>query len=502
MNDSIHVLYVVYWGVMEPLGQSLVLPQVLKFAAAGLQITLVTFEKPHHLADEKLFQSQKRVLREAGLKWIPLRYHQRPTVPATAFDVLNGCARGIASSIGRRPDVVHGRTYVGGIIGSLVAGMLRRPSLFHNEGFWPDEQVVIRKWDESGWPYRASKGLEKSLYRRSDAVITLTRKAREIVSGYRKNHSPESLVVVPSCVDLARFQPDGHAINRPYRLVYTGSLGGRYRINEMARFIRIVQEEVPGTGVTIYSHSNTEMIRNEMRRHGVEDAWWSLDFKPHVEIASAVASHDAGLFFLAPGVSAQVCSPTKIGEYWASGLPVVTTPMVGDVEALVHNERVGVVVESDTDESCRMAARDLRSLLEDRELARALSTDGRGSVLARPGRRNADSPLPMAEVNEDASRRNPRFDPNPATAENPCSLTLETRRPLLSQAEARMNAARHVEETGPSGLARRITTPSGNASAAGAFTRNRGRVRRGTTVMTLRTSTNTTTIVPVSRSIR
>ena len=45
VNDSIHVLYVVYWGVMEPLGQSLVLPQVLKFAAAGLQITLVTFRE-------------------------------------------------------------------------------------------------------------------------------------------------------------------------------------------------------------------------------------------------------------------------------------------------------------------------------------------------------------------------------------------------------------------------------------------------------------------------
>lgn len=270
----------------------------------------------------------------------------------------------------RLPDVVHGRTYVGGIIGSLVARTLRRPSLFHNEGFWPDEQVEIGKWSASSWPYRASKALEESLYRRSDAVITLSQKAREIVSGYRGNHAPESLVVVPSCVDLARFQPGEQTIGGPYRLVYTGSLGGRYRIDEMARFLRIVREEIPGTAVTIYSHSSGEMIRNELRRHGVDDSWWSLEFKPHVEIASAVASHHAGLFFLAPGVSAQVCSPTKIGEYWASGLPVVTTPMVGDVEALVRSERVGVIVESDSDESCRQAARELRALLEDRDLSR------------------------------------------------------------------------------------------------------------------------------------
>lgn len=369
MNESIRVLYIVYWGVMEPLGQSLVLPQVLKFASAGHRVTLVTFEKSHHLADSSLFGSQKRVLREAGLRWIPLRYHRRPTVPATGFDVLHGCARSIVASMRSLPDVVHGRTYVGGIIGSIVARILRRPSLFHNEGFWPDEQVAIGKWQASGWPYRASKSVEESLYRRSDAVITLSQKARDIVRAYRPERVPESVIVVPSCVDLERFRPAAPAPGRPYRFVYTGSLGGRYRINEMARFLRIVREELPGTTLTVYSHSSAEMIRNEMRRHGAEDAWWSLNFKPHAEIASAVAAHHVGLFFLAPGINAEVCSPTKIGEYWASGLPVVTTPTVGDVDALVRSERVGVVVESDTDESCRRAARELRILLDEDGLA-------------------------------------------------------------------------------------------------------------------------------------
>jgi hypothetical protein len=101
----------------------------------------------------------------------------------------------------------------------------------------------------------------------------------------------------------------------------------------------------------------------------VEAPWWSLDFKPHTELAEPVAAHHAGLFFLAPGISAQVCSPTKIGEYWASGLPVVTTPGVGDVDAVVRRDRVGVIVESDTDEACRQAARELRGLQEDPDLA-------------------------------------------------------------------------------------------------------------------------------------
>jgi glycosyltransferase involved in cell wall biosynthesis len=370
VNDSIHVLYVAYWGVMEPLGQALVLPQVTQFAESGTRVTLVTFEKPHHLAARADFERHRRQLRATGLHWIPLRYHQRPTVPATSFDVLHGLARAVVASLPGRPDVIHGRTYVGGIIGSIVARTLRRPSIFHNEGFWPDEQVAIGKWREAGWPYRASKRLELAMYRGADAVITLSDTAREIVSGFRPHRAPESLVVVPSCVDLERFRPMPRESDGACRLVYTGSLGGRYRIHEMARFLRAAREQIPGATATIYSHSSAEMIRSELRANGVDDSWWSLDFKPHAQMAGAVAAHHAGLFFLAPGVNARVCSPTKIGEYWAAGLPVVTTPTVGDVDALVRRERVGVIVEADTDESCRAAAGELRALLGEPDLAR------------------------------------------------------------------------------------------------------------------------------------
>jgi glycosyltransferase involved in cell wall biosynthesis len=364
-DGPIHVLYVVYWGVLEPLGQSLVLPQVLRFAARGVRVTLVSFEKPHHRADREAFQRHRDRFRDCGIHWIALRYHKTPTVPATAFDVLQGGVRSLVRSVRGRPDLVHGRTYVGGIIGSLAARAMRRPWVFHNEGFWPDEQIAIGRWHESDRAYRAAKRLELSLYRRAEGVIALSQAARDIVLGYRADRSADSVVVVPSCVDLEMFRPAAHRSGGPVRLVYTGSLGGRYRIHELARFIRAARDEMPGTMVTLYSHSSPELIRTELRRHGVDDGWWSLDFKPHAQLAEAVAAHHAGLHFLAPGINALVGSPTKIGEYWAAGLPVVTTPGVSDVDATVRRDRVGVIVESDTDEACRRAARELKALLDE-----------------------------------------------------------------------------------------------------------------------------------------
>ena len=51
------------------------------------------------------------------------------------------------------------------------------------------------------------------------------------------------------------------------------------------------------------------------------------------------------------------------------GLPVVTTPNVSDTDEIIRRERVGVIVKGHTDGDYRRAARQLRSLLADGDLA-------------------------------------------------------------------------------------------------------------------------------------
>jgi glycosyltransferase involved in cell wall biosynthesis len=68
---------------------------------------------------------------------------------------------------------------------------------------------------------------------------------------------------------------------------------------------------------------------------------------------------------LAPGISQHGGSPTKVGEYWAAGLPVVVTPGIGDTEEIIRRERVGVVVSEFSGEAYDHALSELLNLLED-----------------------------------------------------------------------------------------------------------------------------------------
>src|SRR4051794_2842839 len=90
MRSSVRAIYVSYDGALDPLGVSQVLPYVSGLAARGIAMTLITFEKPSRGHDASARDGVARRLSEAGIRWRPLHYHQRPRVPATAWDVIQG----------------------------------------------------------------------------------------------------------------------------------------------------------------------------------------------------------------------------------------------------------------------------------------------------------------------------------------------------------------------------------------------------------------------------
>ncbi|HET9177453.1 MAG TPA: glycosyltransferase, partial [Terriglobia bacterium] len=167
------VFYITYDGLMEPLGQSQVLPY-LRGLAGEFAITVMSFEKPQDWADCERRQELQGQLRRAGIKWIPLRYHKRPTVPATAFDVAHGILRGMRFALGRCPRILHARGYVPGVIGLALKRAAGIRLIFDMRGFWPDEKVDGGAWRRGSGVYRAAKWFEKRLLERADVVISLT----------------------------------------------------------------------------------------------------------------------------------------------------------------------------------------------------------------------------------------------------------------------------------------------------------------------------------------
>ena len=87
--DGRRALFISYNGMFEPLGQTQVIPYLTELAKQGVAITLLSFEKPNAISAESCRELQQR-LSAQKIEWHWLRYHRRPTLAATAFDVVRG----------------------------------------------------------------------------------------------------------------------------------------------------------------------------------------------------------------------------------------------------------------------------------------------------------------------------------------------------------------------------------------------------------------------------
>ena len=368
----VSVLYLAYWGAAESTRQSALLPTIEGIARRGIDLALVTFEKPDDLADGREIARVRRLLESWGVRWVALRYHKRPTVPATLYDVVQGCVRAALPRLFRPPHIVHARTYVGGLVGLALAPILRAKLVFHNEGFYPDEQADGGYWPAGSRPHRLAKALERRMYARADGIVTLSQRARLEVEGMaavRRKGTP--VAVFPSCVDPLHFGAPPPRTPRPpgeCRFVYLGAVGGRYLFAEVARFVAVAREEFGRVHLRALTGADPAVVRAALDAAGLPPECWSLARVPHDAVPAELADQDVGLFFLARGMSEHGCSPTKVGEYWALGLPVVATANVSDTQDVIRRDRVGVIVEGQTDDDYRQAARELRALLSDPDL--------------------------------------------------------------------------------------------------------------------------------------
>lgn len=365
MRSAPHrVVYVSYDGLNDPLGQSQVLPYLRGLADLGHRIDLITFEKPGTPV------SFRRPV-HPGLRWTALRYHKDPTVPATAFDMAQGGLTVALARLFGRTDIVHTRSYVAATLVQPFLAVSRARFLFDMRGLWADERVEDGRWSSTGKIYLGAKRIEAHLVSRASAITVLTRSMQR----YLRQEAPFSpqvrapIWVIPTCTDLERFSlevaPEPAMAARlagTTPLVYSGSFGGRYLSEEMARFYLAFRRHVPNPRFLVISKMEPTQIRAVLEPAGACAELVHTGAK-HDEVPAFLRCGAAGVFFHPPSHTSRGVAPTKMGEMLACGLPCAGN-LVGDVPDVLAEPGAGVVLRDFSEPSLDSAARALAALTQ------------------------------------------------------------------------------------------------------------------------------------------
>lgn len=358
------VLYISYDGMLEPLGESQVIAYLEKLSDA-YDFHLLSFEKPADWKDVRRRKALAARLARSGIAWHPMRYHKAPTVPATAYDVARGTAVALALAFRHRIRLVHARSYLPAWMGLQVRRATGARLLFDMRGFWGDERVDAGIWARDGRIYRAVKRLERLLFARADAVVTLTHASVEVIRQLPEMPAATPIAVIPTCTDLDRFAPSPGPPPATFTLGYVGSAGTWYLFDEALLCFRLIADRRPGARLLIVNRGEHDFIRARLAAIGVDPAAVDLVASDHASVPGHIARMSAGAAIITPVRSKIASAPTKLGEYLGCGIPCLGNVDVGDMEAILEGEGVGVAL-SDYSDAGRAAAVDrLIALAED-----------------------------------------------------------------------------------------------------------------------------------------
>jgi len=366
-----NALYLCYLSLLDPLVQTQVVAYLEGLTAAGHRIILLTFEPRRPISSE--IQDWNKRLRTKGIVWHWLRYHKRPTVIATSWDILAGIVVGFRLVKKHNVRLIHARVHVPGVIALALKKLTGAKLLFDIRGFMAEEYVDGGVWKQDGLLFRITKRVERALVKSADACVVLTTKAKEqLMEWYEKELAGKPVQVIPCCVDLRQSEQKHRSENRKTpSLVYVGKLGGWYLTEEMLKFFAAARRLIPDLRLQIWTQSDPASLTGLLRKYALDGEVAIGQLSPH-ELLTELSKADAGIAFYRRPLSGHACSPTKIGEYLAAGLPLVASSGIGDLDDLLKNGHagcaVGIVVREFSEQAYENAARELRILLSDPEI--------------------------------------------------------------------------------------------------------------------------------------
>ncbi|MDQ2772050.1 MAG: glycosyltransferase [Bacteroidota bacterium] len=367
------ILFLSYWGLHDGLTTSTVFPhlRLLQERPDVEAIRLVTVERGH---DARTVRDFAPGFATPKISFEPLRSRPGRNVILNKTDDFLRFPKELARQVAEfRPDFVLARGAPAGALAYLLWQKTRLP--FYVESFEPHadymlESGVWRRWDPR---YLFQRHWEGGVKREALGLMPVAENYRRqlIAEGVPAGH----IVTVPCSVDAVAFGYDAAAGRRvrehlgytdPAAVVgiYVGKFGDIYYDAEAFSLFRAAADHFGAAFRLIVLTPQPEAeVRAKLAAVGLGPVVAFVTKAPHQEVPAYLSAATFAFATIKPAPCRLFCSAIKIGEYWASGLPVLVPPGVGDDSAIIEAEGGGAVFDLTQPGSVALALARLESQL-------------------------------------------------------------------------------------------------------------------------------------------
>jgi hypothetical protein len=364
------LLYVTFDGVLQSLAFSQVVRVLVRLSERGFRYHLVSLERASDMHDVERTAGARALFRQAGIAWTPITTDLSHSV-ATSARALAAVLYSVARVV-RSDDIttLHVRGYQAAVVAAVVSRTWGIPYVFDARGSWIDERA---DWFGSAAPYALGKFVERDLYNRAAAVVTLTQlHANDVINGVFGHKDAGCVSVIPTCADYDDFRLSSARPGKPLTsefvphdiqdrlrgrvvVAIVGSLNRSYLTAATMTVVKHAIATNRAVHLLVLTHQ-ADAYHEALRSNGLTPDAFTITSVPHDGIARWMDWIDWGMLLL-PDVAAKRGSmPTKLGEFFAAGVRPIAHGCNGEMLDWVRRARSGVVLDSLDDGSLKHAA--------------------------------------------------------------------------------------------------------------------------------------------------
>jgi len=278
----------------------------------------------------------------------------------------------------QRPDVVVATSpQFFAAVGGWALGATRRvPFVFELGDLWPRSITAVGAMKDS-LAIRWLEKLELFLYRRSAAVVALTRAFKADLT--RRGIPPEKIAVVINGVDLPRYAPrprdeeleTAWGLRDHFVIGYVGTHGMAHGLINVLDAAEKLRDHPRIRFLLVGAGAERQMLMDEARRRDLNNVVFG-PAQPKEMMPRVWSLCDVALIHLKDSPAFAEVIPSKIFEAMGMGLPLLLVAPPGEASHIVEADGAGLFVPAADPQGLAEAARRLESDagLRD-ELARA-----------------------------------------------------------------------------------------------------------------------------------
>ncbi|ARJ66585.1 glycosyltransferase WbuB [Magnetospirillum sp. ME-1] len=299
----------------------------------------------------------------------------------------------VAGLFEKKPDVVVSTSpqFFAAVGGWALAGMRGTPFVFELGDLWPRSITAVGAMKDS-LAIRWLEKLELFLYRRSAAVVALTRAFKADLIA--RDIPAEKIAVVINGVDLPRYAPRPRdealeaewGLGGKFVIGYVGTHGMAHGLINVLDAAERLKADDRIRFLLVGNGAERQMLMDEAARRGLANVVFGPP-QPKDRMPAVWSLCDVALIHLKDSPAFAEVIPSKMFEAMGMGLPLLLVAPRGEASHIVEADRAGLFVPAAQPDLLAEAARRLES---DEGLRRQLAADSLAAAAAHTRERQAE----------------------------------------------------------------------------------------------------------------